>query len=62
MSRNTVSIWWNKWIKAGIAEPISVKGGGIRAKRVFSLDDFGIEVPTVRVAASETRKNGAKEA
>jgi len=42
----TVTLWWKKWVKAGIAEPISVKGGQ-RAKRVFSLDDFGIEVPKI---------------
>ena len=42
----TVSGWWKKWIKAGIAEPISVRGG-TRAKRIFSLIDFGIEVPNI---------------
>lgn len=41
-SHSTITGWWKKWIKAGIAEPISAKGG-TRAKRIFSLDDFGIE-------------------
>lgn len=40
----TVTVWWKKWIKAGIAEATPSKGGQ-RTKRVFSLTDFGIEVP-----------------
>ncbi len=43
VSQMTVSRWWKKWVKAGIAEPISASGGK-RAKRLFSLDDFGIDV------------------
>jgi len=44
ISYATVTVWWKKWIKAGIAEAISAKGGQ-RAKRIFSLTDFGIEIP-----------------
>jgi len=51
----TIARWWNKWMKAGIAEPISVKGGGKRARRLFSLDDFGIEVPKIAKASPETK-------
>lgn len=40
----TITRWWKNWIKAGIAEPMSVKGGE-RARRLFSLEDFGIEIP-----------------
>lgn len=43
-SQISVSRHWREWIRAGIAEPIAAKGGGNRAKSVFSLDDFGIEV------------------
>jgi len=39
----TITFWWKKWIKAGIAESVSVQRGE-RAMRIFSLDDFGIEV------------------
>jgi len=46
VSHVTITSWWKKWIKAAIAEPLSVKGGK-RAKRVFSLEDFGIDVPTI---------------
>lgn len=59
VGRNTVSVWWNKWIKAGIAEPISVMGGGTRAKRAFSLEDFGIEVP--KIVKSSTPVKGGKD-
>lgn len=47
VSYATVTLWWKRWIKAGIAEPISARGGQ-RAKRIFSLDNFGIEVPDIR--------------
>ena len=43
VSPRTISRWWQKWIKAGIAEAVSTKGGGQRAVRSFSLDDLGIE-------------------
>jgi len=52
----TISGWWKKWIKAGIAEPVSVRGG-TRARRIFSLDDFGIEVPKI-VKKSSNVKGG----
>lgn len=44
ISFHTVTVWWKKWIKVGLAEPIPSRGGQ-RAKRLFSLTDFGIEVP-----------------
>jgi len=53
----TITKWWKSWIRAGIAEPISVKGGE-RAKRVFSLDDFDIEVPQTKGA--EVKKKEAE--
>jgi len=43
-SYSTVTVWWKNWIRVGIAESIASKGGQ-RAKRVFSLYDFGIEIP-----------------
>jgi len=39
-----VQTMWKAWIISGIAEPVPVKGGGNRAKRNFSLDDFGIDI------------------
>lgn len=55
-----IADWWKTWIKAGIAEPVSVRRGE-RAKRIFSLDDFGIEVPVIKVAAAEEGKGGEEE-
>lgn len=50
-SVGSVSKWWEQWTRAGIAESISVRGGE-RAKRIFSLDDFGIEVPVIEEATT----------
>ena len=61
-SRNTVAKWWNNWITVGIAEPISTKGGGHRAKRKFLLEDFGIEAPKiVKVTKRQGRKASDKQ-
>lgn len=44
-SYSTIIKWWKKWIKVGIAESMPAKGGE-RAKALFSLEDFGIEIPS----------------
>lgn len=49
----TVVRWWKKWIQTGIAEPIGAKRGD-RAKRVFSLEDFGIDVPILQAPSEES--------
>lgn len=48
----TITKWWKIWIRSGIAESLAVKGGE-RARRIFSLEDFGIEVPTPENAPAE---------
>ncbi len=40
----SIQRWWKVWIKARIADPMSVQRGE-RAKRIFSLEEVGIEVP-----------------
>lgn len=50
----TVTRWWKTWIRTGIAEAISVKGGE-RARRIFSLEDFGIEVPSPKSISLEKK-------
>lgn len=63
VSGRTISSWWKKWIRNGIAVPISVQRGK-RAKRIFSLDDFGIEIPPLKEAKpeiKETEGKGSKE-
>lgn len=47
---SSIQRWWKQWIKARIAEPSSVRGGE-RAKRVFSLDEVGIEIPILKSKA-----------
>jgi hypothetical protein len=62
VSHMTITRWWKNWIRAGIAEAINVKGSGERAKRIFSLEDFGIEVPQIKGAeATEKEKEITKE-
>lgn len=43
----SVTRWWKTWVRAGIAKSVSAKRGK-RAKHVFSLEDFGIEVPPLK--------------
>ena len=50
----TVTRWWKRWIRSGIAEPVGAKRGD-RAKRIFSLEDFGIEVPLTEGAPPENK-------
>jgi len=54
VSQFTVAKWWKKWIKAGIAEPVSVRRGE-RAMRIFVLNDFGIEVSAIEEATKENK-------
>ena len=51
----TVSNYGKKWVKNGIAKPVSAMGGQ-RAVRLFSLEDFGIEIPEVLSKTKEATK------
>lgn len=53
-----ISSWWKKWTKTGIADTVSVRGGGRRAIRSFSLEDFGIKIPELQ---KEKRSEEEKE-
>jgi len=44
VDQGTVSDYGKVWIRNGIAKAVPVKGGQ-RAVRLFSLEEFGIEVP-----------------
>jgi len=57
VTQPTIAGWWKKWLKAGIAEPVSVRRGK-RARRLFSLDDFGIEVPVIEEATAKEDEGG----
>ena len=60
VSHGAVANWWKKWARAGVAEMLSVKGGE-RAKRIFSLEDFGIEVQQPRETKPEKKEETQTE-
>lgn len=64
-SHATVINYWRKWARYGIVKEKGSRGG-TRFVKVFSLADFGIEVPRIsveeRTAEGESRdQNPAKE-
>jgi len=58
VSHQTVVNYWKKWAKLGIVEPFSARGG-TRYRRVFSLEDFGIDLP--KTALPNPRSDGDKD-
>lgn len=46
VSKGTVSNWWKKWVRTGIAESLDVQGGK-RGRSLFQLEDFDIQVPVL---------------
>jgi hypothetical protein len=56
-STATISKYWKSWLKLGLGENVSVKGGE-RFRRAFDLEDFGIEVPQLEKA--KVGKEGAE--
>jgi hypothetical protein len=55
VSFGTITRWWKTWIRAGIAESVGAKGGE-RARRVFSLEDFGMEMPEAKGIKTEKKE------
>jgi len=45
-STATISRYWKSWVKLGLGENVSVKGGE-RFKRAFDLEDFGFTLPSI---------------
>lgn len=43
LGKTAITKRWKSWIRLGIAEPVSA-GRGVRAKSLFSLVDFGIDM------------------
>ena len=50
VSHSTVTRYWKKWAKVGIVEPVIV-GGKTRYRKIFELEDFGIELPEIEKEA-----------
>ena len=45
IAKSTITAYWRKWIKSGIVEESKKYPG--RMKHLVSLDEIGIEVPTI---------------
>ena len=52
---NVIPNLWDKWKNIGIIEKISVKGGE-RGKKIFNLEDFGIDVPNVMPVSKQEKE------
>jgi hypothetical protein len=48
ISHVTVTRYWESWKRMGIVEPVKVRGG-LRYRKLFELEDFGLSVPNVAV-------------
>jgi Fic family protein len=59
VSHVTIANYWKKWARYGIVTEVSSKGGGTRYKRIFSLQDFGIDFP--KNTEQSDKKNNAEE-
>lgn len=46
VSDATVRRYWASWARLGIMEPLRVRGG-VRYKKCFELEDFGLTVPQI---------------
>jgi len=55
VSHQTVVNYWKKWSRLGLVEAERARGG-TRYKRVFSLEDFGIEVPQLEEVKPEKKE------
>jgi Fic family protein len=47
VSDSTIRRYWESWVRLGIVEPLSVRGG-VRYKKSFQLEDFGFTVPQIK--------------
>ena len=45
-STATIAGYWKDWYRLGLVEMINVKGGE-RARKLFNLEDFGIQIPNL---------------
>jgi len=50
----TVTNYWRRWFTLGIAQPSKKYKG--RFERTFSLEDLGIEIPSIEVGAKTKTK------
>lgn len=58
VSHMTVTNYWRQWFTLGIAQPSKKYKG--RFERAFSLEDLGIEIPSMQVGAKVKAKKEPK--
>lgn len=55
VSDRTVRRYWESWARLGIVEPIRVRGG-LRYKKSFELEDFGLTIPQIETLNYEEKR------
>lgn len=58
LSPMTITNYWRRWFTLGIAQPSKKYKG--RFERIFSLEDLGIEVPSIEVKVKAKTKKEAE--
>jgi len=59
-SDTTVRRYWASWARQGIVEALKVRGGE-RYKKSFELEDFGIEIPQIKLLVQSSESKPAIE-
>lgn len=54
VSDRTVRRYWVSWMRHGIVEPVRVRGGE-RYKKAFELEDFGMEIPDLKIVKRDDK-------
>ena len=61
VSPETVRYYWKKWASLGIVDTVRVKGGGFRCIRMFSLEELGIEIPSLEEVKMQKKRGRLKK-
>ncbi len=60
VSHGTVVNYWNKWAKYGLVQELKSRGG-TRYRKIFSLSDFGIEVPSKKLPSQQSQSTAEQD-
>jgi len=60
MSFGAIQNWWKIWAQVGIVETFEA-GRGTRARALFNLEDFGIEIPELKLDEDESKEEDEVE-
>lgn len=61
ISIDTVSNYWNGWNRLGLMKTINVKGGGERFIKIFDLEHYGIEIPSITKKESKPKTTSVEK-